>query len=261
MRIFGAVGIVASLILVIALLYLPARLIPFATDTAAAGAEGLRTISASMAQTSTSLNSASKVLDSAGSTLLNISETVKETKPLLESAASLVGDVGENTLETTNQALGTAQSAAGAVDTVLRNLAFFGPITGITYDPERSLQQAIGDVAVGLASLPSDLIEVSEKIYETAEGFDEVSARLNRTGADLQELSEDVHDLGERLGTLAVTLDEQAEAVDQLVDRLPTIIWASVVLLEWVMIGVILAHATAIVAGGRLYRENAPTSS
>ncbi len=261
MRILGAIGIVASLIFAIALLYLPTQLIPFATDTAASGAESLRTISASMAQTSTSLISASEVLDSAGSTLLNISVTVKDTIALLESAASLVGDVGENTLEKTNQALVTAQSAAGAVDTVLRNLAFFGPITGITYDPERSLQQAIGDVAVGMASLPSDLIEVSEKIYETAEGFDQVTARLDQTGGDLQELSEDVRVLGQRLGTVAATLDEQAKAIDQLVDRLPTIIWASVVLLEWVMIGVLLAHATAIVAGGRLYRENAPTSS
>ena len=261
MRILGTIGIVASLTFAIALLYVPAQLIPFATDTATAAAEGLRTISTSMAQTSTSLISASEVLDSAGSTLLNISETVKDTKPLLESAASVVGDVGENTLEKTNQALGTAQSAASAVDTVLRNLAFFGPITGITYDPERSLQQAIGDVAVGLASLPSDLIEVSEMIYETAEGFDQVSARLDQTGGDLQELSEDVHDLGGRLGTLAATLDEQAVAVDRLVDRLPTIIWALVVLLEWVVIGVLLAQATAIVVGGRLYRENAPTSS
>ena len=261
MRILGAIGIVASLIIAIALLYLPAQLIPFATDTAAAGSEGLRTISASMAQTSTSLNSASEVLDSAGSTLLDISETVKGTKPLLESTAGLIGDVGENTLEKTNQALDTAQSAASAVDTVLRNLAFFGPITGVTYDPEQSLQQAIGEVAVGLASLPSDLIEVSEKIHDTAQGFDQVSARLDQTGGDLQELSEDVGDLGERLGRLAATLEEQAETVDQLVDRLPTIIWASVVLLELVVTGVLLAQATAIVVGGRLYRENAPTSS
>ena len=261
MRILGTIGIVASLIFAIALLYLPAQLIPFAIDTAAAASEGLRSISASMAQTSTSLKSASEVLNSAGSTLLNISETVKDTKPLLESAAGVVGDLGENTLQKTNQALDTAQSAASAVDTVLRNLAFFGPITGITYDPERSLNQAIGDVAVGLASLPSDLIEVSEKIYDTAEGFDQVSAQLDQTGGDLQEFSEDVHDLGERMGTLAATLNEQAEAVDQLVDRLPIIIWASVMLLEWVMIGVLLAHATAVVAGRRLYRENAPTSS
>jgi hypothetical protein len=69
-----------------------------------------------------------------------------------------------------------------------------------------------------------------------------------------------VYDLGERLGTLAATLDEQAVAVDRLVDRLPTIIWVLVVLLEWVLIGVLLAQATAIVVGGRLYREHAPTS-
>lgn len=261
MRILGVLGIVASLIFAITLLYLPAQLIPFATDTAAAAAEGLRTISASLAQTSTSLNSASKVLDSAGSTLLNVSETVKDTKPLLESAADVVSDVGENTLEKTNQALDTAQSAASAVDTVLRNLALLGPITGITYDPERSLHQAIGDVAVGLESLPNDMIEVSEKIHDTAEGLERVSARLDQTGGDLQELSEDVRDLGERLGTLAATLDEQAEALDQLVDRLPGIIWASVVLLEMIVIGLLLAQATAIVVGGRLYRENAPTSS
>lgn len=261
MRILGALGIVASLILAVALLFLPARLVPTATELTVSISEGLDDLSNSIAATSSSLISASEVLEAAATTIETISETLDDTKPLLESAAAILEDVGENTLKQTNQALGTVQSAAQSVDRVLRGLALFGSLTGISYDPDRSLDQAIEDVAMGLEPLPEGLIEVSGKIYDTAEGFDQVSGELDQTRGELQGLSEEVRDLGERLGTLSVALEKQASALDQLVDRLPSLIWATVVLLELFVIGVVLANVTAVVVGGRLYRENAAISS
>lgn len=256
MSVLGVLGIIASVILAVALLFLPAQVTPSAMDVTTNIADGLRTISESMATTSLSLISASEVLDAARSTILTISDTVKDTKPLLESAAGVVGDVGENTLAKTNQALDTAQSAAKAVDSVLRTLGSFGAITGITYDPERPLDLAIQDVANGLDTLPEGLIEVSEKIYDTAEGFDQVSDGLDQTGGDIQELSANVRELGQRLGILSSTLEEQAEALDQLVENLPTLVWVSVIILELFVVGVMVAQVTVIVVGTRLYREN-----
>ena len=220
MRVLGVLGIIACVIIFVALLFLPAQVIPFATDVATNLAEGLRTISESMASTSASLRSASDVLDTAASTLESISETVRDTKPLLESAATVIGDVGENTLEKTNQALATAQSAASAVDSVLRGLAIL-PI-GINYDPDRSLGDSLADVADGLAPLPEGLIDVSGKIQNTADGFDDISGGLDRTGSDIQELSDNIRSLGERLGILSSSLEEQAETLDELVERIPT---------------------------------------
>jgi methyl-accepting chemotaxis protein len=256
MRILGVLGIIASVIIFVALLFLPAQVIPFATDVTTNIADGLRTISESMASTSSSLRSASDVLDTASTTIISISDTVKDTKPLLESAADVVGDVGENTLEKTNQALASAQSAAQAVDGVLRGLAFL-PI-GINYDPERSLGDSLADVADGLAPLPEGLIDISEKIQNTADGFDDISGGLDRTGSDIQDLSDNIRHLGERLGILSSSLEEQAETLDQLIERLPTIIWVSVILLELFVLSVVLAQVTVFVVGGRLYRENAP---
>ncbi|MCI0827440.1 MAG: hypothetical protein J4N76_06740 [Chloroflexi bacterium] len=261
MRILGMLGIAASLILAAALPFLPARLIPSATELALEVSEGLGDLSNSVAATSSSLISASEVLEAAATTIEKISETIKDTKPLLESSAAILEDVGENTLKQTNRALDTVQSAAQSVDRVLRGLAVFGAITGISYDPERSLEQAVADVATGLKSLPDGLIEVSGKIYDTAEGFDTVSGELDQTRGELQGLSDEVRDLGERLGTLSATLEKQAMALDQLVERLPTLIWASVVLMEFFLTGVLLAQATAVVVGGRLYRENTPVPS
>jgi len=257
MRILGALGIATNLVFAVALLFLPARLIPTAAEFTVNISEGLSDLSNSVAATSSSLISASEVLEAAATTVEKISETLDDTQPLLESAAAILEDVGENTLKQTNQALGTVQIAAKSVDRVLRGLAVFGSLTGISYDPERSLDQAVEDVAMGLEPLPEGLIEVSGKIYDTAEGFDRVSGELDQTRRELQGLSDEVRDLGERLGILSVTLEKQAAALDQLVDRLPTLIWASVVLLEMGVIGVFLAQVTAIVVGARLYRENA----
>lgn len=255
MRVLGVLGIVASAFLFVGLLFVPAQVIPLAEDAMTSTADALRTISDSMEATSSSLIAASDVLDSAGSTLLSISNTVKNTKPLLTSAAGVLFDVGENTLEKTNQALVTARSAASAVDGVLRALAFL-PI-GINYDPENSLGDSLADIADGLAPLPEGLIDVSEKIFETAEGFDDVSSGLDQTGGDIQKLSSDVGDLGEQLGTLATSLATQADNLDGLVERIPTIVWISVVILELFVLGVLFAQVTVILVGTRLYRENA----
>lgn len=255
MRVLGVFGIVASAFLFVGLLFVPAQVIPLAEDATTSTADALRTISDSMEATSSSLVAASDVLDSAGSTLLSISNTVKNTKPLLTSAAGVVGDVGKNTLEKTNQALESAQSAATAVDGVLRALAFL-PI-GINYDPESSLGDSLADVADGLAPLPEGLIDISEKIYDTAEGFDEVSGGLDQTGGDIQNLSADVGELGEQLGTLATSLATQADNLDELVEKIPTIVWTSAVVLELFVLGVLFAQVTVILVGTRLYRENA----
>ena len=254
MRVLGVLGIVASVILFVGLFFVPAQVIPLAKDATISTADTLRSISDSMEATSSSLIAASDVLESAGSTLLSISNTVKDTKPLLTSAAGVVGDVGENTLEKTNRALETAQSAATAVDGVLRALAFL-PI-GINYDPQSSLGDSLAEIADGLAPLPEGLIDVSEKIYDTAEGFDEVSEGLDQTGGDIQKLSADVGELGEQLGILAISLGTQADNLDQLVERIPTIVWISVAVLELFVLGVLFAQVTVILVGTRLYREN-----
>jgi len=41
-----------------------------------------------------------------------------------------------------------------------------------------------------------------------------------------------------------------------LVEKLPTIIWVSVIVLEFFVVGVLVAQVTVIVVGTRLYREN-----
>ena len=63
--------------------------------------------------------------------------------------------------------------------------------------------------------------------------------------------------LGEILCSLSSSLDGQAETLDDLVEKRPTIVWVSVIVLEFFVIGVLLAQVTVIVVGTRLYRENA----
>jgi uncharacterized phage infection (PIP) family protein YhgE len=256
MRVLGVLGIAVSIALAIALLFVPARLIPTVSEILVSAAGGLRGISGSVEQASAGMISAAQVLDSAGETVLDIAESVQNTKQLIESTAGVIETVGETTLEETNQALDSAQAAAQAVDQVLRSLSVLGAITGITYDPQRSLDQAIQDVATGLEPLPRGLIEVSDRLYETAEGFDEVSTGLDQTGGDLRQLSAELNDLGDGLGKLSVRLEDQADSLDRLVERVPLIIWLLVGVIEVLLIGVSLAQVTVINAGRQLYLEN-----
>jgi hypothetical protein len=256
MRVLGVAGITVSIVLALALPFIPSRSIPTVQDALASTAEGLRGVSNSMEHASAGMLSAAELLGSAGHSVLDIAESVQTTKPLIESAAGLIETVGETTLEETNQALASAHDAAQAVDQVLRSLSVLSAVTGITYDPERSLDHSIQDIADGLQPLPQGLIDVSQRLYDTAEGFDEVSTSLDQTGDDLRRLSTELSELGRDLGELSVSLNDHADGLDRLGERVPLMIWLLVGMLEVLLIGVSLAQVTVIKAGRQLVLEN-----
>lgn len=258
MRLLGVMGMAVSIMLALALPFVPSRAIPAAQNTLVSSAGALRNLSSSMERASAGMLSAAELLGNAGHSVLDISESVQNTKPLIESAARLVQTAGETTLKETSQALDSAQAAAQAVDQVLGGLSVLSSITGLTYDPDRSLAQSIRDVSSGLESLPQGMIDVSQELYDTAEGFDEVSDGLDRTGDDLLRLSSELNDLGSDLGALSTRLDEQADGLERLVERVPLIIWIAVGMLELLMVGVSLAQVTVIRVGRQLVLENPP---
>lgn len=112
-----------------------------------------------------------------GSTLGNATRTITETQPALDELQDLTGIGLPQTIESTRQALASAQETARVVDGVLSTVAIFG----VPYNPEVPLSDAIGEVSASLAELPASLAEVSD-------GLGTASANLETVAADLQQV-------------------------------------------------------------------------
>jgi len=114
-----------------------------------------------------------------------------KTTPMLQSAASMVGnDFAKMTTETQN-ALISLQSSAKIVDDSLRFISRI-PLIGSPYNPPAPLDVSISNLAASMDNLPANLAEIQ--------------AWLDSTGSDLQGLQKSTSQLSLDMGTFIPNL-------------------------------------------------------
>jgi hypothetical protein len=163
----------------------------------------------------TALGSTVAVLDTASTTLGLVEETLGETAAAIGAAESALGDV-ESTLGdsadtidsldgllgtdlpqiilSTRQSLKTTQASAEVIESMLSGLNAISGLTGVSYEPEVSLADSVGEIDAELAGLPASLQEVAEN--------------LGTVGGDLESTQEEIDALGQRVLEIEATIEE-----------------------------------------------------
>lgn len=167
-------------------------------------ARQLMTLDRALVATAEGLTIVDAALIDAGDTLEALSSTVREagraiegTEPTLDTLEQLTVATLPESIESTRQALASAQATARVADGVLSTLSIFG----VNYNPEVPLNVAIERVADSLAPVPEALTELGSGLGETREN-------LRRVTADLAEVSAG-------LDAIKVSLDESQGVVEQ----------------------------------------------
>jgi len=127
---------------------------------------------------------------------------LEDIDPLLSSTGILIGETAPTIIENTNNALASARDGAKAADQVLRNLAKFSFLTGVTYSPEQSLDTGIDKVIQSLQPLP--------------EAFREAGGKLINTVENLKDLSQSLSEIGEQMKSFIAELSEEDNFIDNL---------------------------------------------
>ena len=139
----------------------------------------------------TSLAAASDNITVVQTMLTETAGTFDKTSPMLQSAASMVGnDFAKMTTETRN-ALISLKSSAKIVDDSLRFISRI-PLIGSPYNPPAPLDVSISNLAASMDNLPANLAEIQ--------------AWLNSTGSDLQGLQKSTSQFSLNMGTLIPNL-------------------------------------------------------
>lgn len=157
--------------------------------------EALTTTSEGLVVAGAALTDTAQTINSLSRTFVSVSVTISETETIISTMADLTSEDLPQTINTTRQALDSAQATAQIVDGVLGSLSFFG----LGYNPEVPLNEALGEVSNSLAPLPPAL--------------NEISRGLSTANRNLATVAEDLYTVTLGLDAIAVSVAEMTTVI------------------------------------------------
>lgn len=254
LRAVGVLGLVVSVALVAATPIATGRAIPAVRSGLHSGAEALVSLADTLDQASQALGSAAEVLQGTGQGLRSVEQSIANTQPLIESVAGLVGESMRATIEGTQRTLETAADGAQAIDQVLRGLGSLSTITGISYDPEHSLEQSLTNAADGLRPIPAALQDIQRDLDNVGGELDTMRGRLSGTASDMDQLAGDLKQFDRDLGQRADGLRDLADRLDRAADSAKLWMWGVALVVELLLVGVAATQLMVYRAGRELSR-------
>ncbi len=219
MQLTGGLGVVLSLLSIVVVSWLAFRWRGGLQLQVTRAADQVRGLALVLEAASGGLASASVSLRSSAEALAATQENLENSNPLLESLNAFVGEEAPDVIEATRRSLLSAQAGAAAIDQVLQGLASLGPLTGVDYDPEQTLQDSLAEAAAGLAPLPSALRGLESDLDLAASDLDLMQLRISSVARDLHTLAENLERMEDTLTTQVGALEGLADTLDQAAGR------------------------------------------
>ena len=251
-QVAGGLGALLCLVLVILVPLSASRVAASLPESLTLLAEGARRLRDPLELAAGSLGEASAVLNATGAMLLTVGESLESVEPLLTSVGDVVGQDAAEAIDAARSALESAEGGAAAIDSTLRTLSYLGPLTGVTYDPEESLQESLAEVNASLEPLPDDLRGIQDDLDEAVEDLEPVLTSIDGVAAYLESLTVSVEELGEYVLSQSTALGRLAVRADRAADSAPAWVWRVALLLEFLLLLACLEQAVVIVVGKQL---------
>jgi hypothetical protein len=153
--------------------------------------EALTTTSEGLFVAGAALTDTAQTISSLSKTFVSVSMTITETQPIISTMADLTSEDLPQTINTTRQALDSAQETAQVIDGVLGSLSFFG----LGYNPEVPLNEALGEVSNSLIPIPAALGEISRGLTTANRNLATVAADLGTVTLGLDAIAVSVAEM------------------------------------------------------------------
>ena len=248
----GYLGVILYTLLIISILVFRPIWVREITHSASQVSGEIQEVTKILSLTEGALSLSAETLQDTSDLLVDTSEFIQESKRLLRSVGEVVGEEAPMTIQSTQHALEAAQSGSQAIDTMLKGLSVLEPITGFSYDPEKSLSQSLEEVASGLEPLPETLREVQSQLNQVADELAGVQPSLKEVSEDLVGFSERMEALSSNMKAEVGTLEDIPEAFDNFNQRVASISWISTIILCVFLILGVISHFSVILVGKHL---------
>ncbi|HEY3345720.1 MAG TPA: hypothetical protein VGJ97_12370 [Anaerolineaceae bacterium] len=147
----------------------------------------LETTQTGLAVISDSLDKSQKTVQLMGATASDISVSIDQTVPMVQSTAGLAGNDMTGVIKNTQNSLNAARASAGFVDDTL-NLITSLPIIGQRYKPNASLSDSIGQISKSLDGLPGSLAELQQNLNTSADNLKTIRDKVQTLSTDIQSV-------------------------------------------------------------------------
>ena len=196
-----------------------------------------------------SLSLASKTLSDSVDLLLEADDLLFESSSLLRSVGELVGQDATETILSTQDALEAAIPGSQTIDSMLNALSILEPLTGFSYNPEKSLSQGLNDVSASLEPLPESLREVQSQLVEAADEIDDLAPGMEAVAQDLSNFSDTILEVSEELGTGQNSFQLLYDMIEKIQNRVAPISWISTIILSVFMAFGALSQLSTFLVG------------
>lgn len=219
LQISSLFSISISIIFIVAIPILFVRVSHFADRVFTSIMDETDQAAASLRQLNHILTDTANAIEATKASLNIVEGSLEDIDPLLSSTGILISETAPTIIENTNNALASARAGAKAADQVLRNLAKFSLITGVTYSPEESLDSGIDQVIQSLQPLPEAFRDAGGKLINTMENLKDLSQSLSEVGEQMNSFIDELSDDDNFIENLAKDLDDASEYALKLKDR------------------------------------------
>jgi uncharacterized protein YoxC len=168
----------------------------------------LDTTQTGLAVISNSLDQSQKTVQLMGATASDISASIDQTVPMVQSTANLAGKDMTGIIKSTQNSLASAQTSARLVDDTL-NLITSLPLIGQRYSPNASLSDSIGQISKSLDGLPGSLADLQQNMNASADNLQTIREKV-------QNLSADIHGMDTSLGEAKLVVQSYQAQVTEL---------------------------------------------
>lgn len=234
-RLLGLIIILVSLILV-AILIGGALYVGQAVDAVGEGLDNvlalttdtLSTVSATLEQTKSTVAEANNALDTATESAVNLSKTVNDMGPLMDSTTQVVSEDIPGNIEAIQASIPNIVQVAAVVDNTLTKLSNFGieqtipipfnPITlefdlGIDYAPEEPFDESISALGDSLEGMPEELRSLQGDLETLSADLELITGNIETAAGDIEAINNEV-------ALFIPIIDDYLRIVDQIDDSL-----------------------------------------
>jgi len=209
----------------------------------------LGTASDTLALTKSTFEQVNTGLDTVGITADNVAQTLRDTKPMLDSVSTVVASDIPDSLEAIQNSIPGVAEAAGTIDDTLRKLSAFEverevfgiPLRfdlGINYDPVVGLDESVIQIGQSIDGMPDSLRALESDLDVANDNLENVSANINAIAADLALLGDNVQQIDPLIDEYIELVADIEQLViqtqDQLDTQLETIKLIVTVLFVWI---------------------------
>ena len=248
----GGLGAALCLVCLVILPLVAGRVAATCRESLASLAEAAGTLRDPLEIAAGSLGEGAATLDAVGTMLLSAEASLESLEPLLDSVGEVVGEDAPAAIEAARGALVSAEAGAAAIDSTLRALSYLGPLTGVTYDPEQSLQDSLAEVGASLEELPDDLRGIQDDLDAAVEDLEPVRSSMEDVAGHLDVLAASLAGLEEYILIQSTALDSLALSADRAAESAPAWVWRMTAACELLLLLTWLEQIAVLLVGRQL---------